>query len=218
MPKYTFLPRRQVNIKNIIFDLGGVVLDIDYRKTRNKFKELGVSDIESIYTLSSQVELFNRLDCGFISPEGFRDELRDLLGIELSDVDIDSAWNALILDWSVERLNFIHELRNHYKVFLLSNTNVIHTVAFSSSLRTLTGGKDLPCFFEKVYYSYEVGMRKPDPRIFQLVLDENHLVANETLFIDDTLGHTESAKKLGLITYNIKATGGETITQLFERQ
>ncbi len=215
MSRLCFIPYNQVNIKNIIFDLGGVVLDIDYQKTLDEFKKLGVHNLEDTFTLSSQVELFNQLDCGLISPEDFRNELRNHLNKNLSDSEIDNAWNALLLEWNPERIKLLENLRNDYRIYLLSNTNIIHSKIYNEQLMSLSGGKNLKNYFDKVYYSYEVGLRKPNPEIFKIVLDENGLSSENTLFIDDTLEHIESARKIGLMSYHIKPKEGETILDLF---
>lgn len=216
MSKILFVPYSQRIIKNIIFDLGGVVLDIEYKKTLDGFKALGAESLESIFTLTSQVEIFNRLDCGLVSPDVFRDELRRALKLDVSDAEVDHAWNALLLNWNPDRLQLLEKLRRNYRIFLLSNTNIIHSNLYNDWLMNISGGKNLRDYFDKVYYSYEVGQRKPNPEIFGLVLQENGLEPNETLFIDDTLEHIESAKKLGLLTYQIKPREGETIMELFQ--
>lgn len=205
-----------MNIKNIIFDLGGVVLDIDYKKTEEEFKKLGVHNLESVFTLTAQVELFNNFDCGLITPADFRNSLRTYLNMNLSDSEIDIAWNALLLEWNMERMNLLDDLRKNYRIFLLSNTNIIHSRIYNDKLIKLTGGRDLKSYFEKVYYSYEVGLRKPNSAIFNLVLSENGLNLSETLFIDDTLEHINSARELGLLTYNIKPAQGETMLDIFK--
>jgi putative hydrolase of the HAD superfamily len=108
-----------------------VVLDIDYQKTLDEFKKLGVHNLEDTFTLSSQVELFNQLDCGLISPEDFRNELRNHLNKNLSDSEIDNAWNALLLEWNPERIKLLENLRNDYRIYLLSNTNIIHSKIYN---------------------------------------------------------------------------------------
>ena len=216
MPKMLFVPYSQRIIKNIIFDLGGVVLDIEYKRTLDEFKTLGAESLESIFTLTSQVELFNRLDCGLVSPNEFRDELRRSLKLNASDAEVDHAWNSLLLNWNPQRLQLLEKLRRHYRIFLLSNTNIIHSNLYNEWLMDISGGRNLQDYFDKVYYSYEVGLRKPNPEIFRLVLQENGLKESETLFIDDTLEHIVSAKKLGLLTYQIKPREGETIMELFQ--
>jgi glucose-1-phosphatase len=153
MRTITFIPYNNLNIKNIIFDLGGVILDIDYKKTLDEFKNLGFENIESIFTQPSQVELFNKFDCGLISAQEFRDEIRKRLNSDLSDKQIDNAWNALLLSWNLNRLNLLDELKKYYHVFLLSNTSIIHSDLYNKQLVELTGGRNLKAFFEKVYYS-----------------------------------------------------------------
>jgi len=215
MPQLTFKPYKHLNIRNIIFDLGGVILDIDYQKTLNEFKKLGINNLENLFTQTSQTELFNKLDCGLISEDDFRATLKQHINIPLSNADIDFAWNALLLEWNIERLTLLENLMPNYKIFLLSNTNIIHSKIYNQKLMNLTNGKDLKHFFHKVYYSYEIGLRKPNPEIFKLVLTENNLLPNETLFIDDTLEHINAARALAINCYNINPKAGETVLDLF---
>lgn len=216
MQSISFYPYNNLNIKSIIFDLGGVILDIDSRLTVDAFRQLGANNPESMFTNAEQVQLLNNFDCGLVTPQEFRDEVRRVLGLRVIDSQIDEAWNALLLSWDLNRLKLIDELRKEYRVFLLSNTSVIHSDLYNTQLIELTGGRNLKAFFEKVYYSYEVGLRKPSPAIFEMVINENNLVPSETLFIDDTLEHIKSAELLGLNTYHIKPSNGETILQLFK--
>ena len=215
MLKLTCKPYKHLNIKNIIFDLGGVILDIDYQRTLNEFKKLGVNNLENLFTLTSQTELFNKLDCGLISEDEFRATFKQHINTPISKSQIDFAWNALLLEWNMERLSLLENLMPNYKIFLLSNTNAIHSKVYNQKLMNLTNGKDLKHFFHKVYYSYEVGLRKPNPEIFKLLLNENSLLANETLFIDDTAEHINSARNLGINCYHINPKAGETVLDLF---
>jgi glucose-1-phosphatase len=187
-----------MNIRNIIFDLGGVLLNINYEASIDAFKRLGVRDFDSFFTQAAQNQLFDRLDRGEVSPAGFRQELRDLSGFELKDADIDSAWNAMLLDLPKARVQLLKGVRQHYNTYLLSNTNAIHYPAYMKYMRQAYGVESLEDLFNKQYLSHEIGLRKPDPEPFELILRENNLKAGETLFIDDTLGHVKGAAKTGI--------------------
>ena len=189
------------NFKNIIFDLGGVVLNIDHSLTVSEFEEMGVKEAGKLFAKPKQKQLFDYIDKGAISPADFRNEIRKCADIDAEDYLIDEAWNAMLLDLPKERLEFLAKIKARYRTFLLSNTNEIHMNAIHKYLQKDFGIPDLKNYFEKVYLSYKVGMRKPDAEIFKLVLEENNLIASETLFIDDSKEHIEGAKKLGLQTY-----------------
>jgi glucose-1-phosphatase len=187
-----------MKIKNIIFDLGGVLLNIDYKASINAFRNLGVKDFESFFTQAAQVHLFDHLDKGEISATEFRNALRDLSGIAMADEDIDKAWNAMLLDMPPSRIKLIEGVRNKYNIYLLSNTNEIHYPAYMDYMQKVYGFSSLEQLFHKQYLSHEIGMRKPDKDPFQLIIDENNLDLDATLFIDDTLGHVQGAVKAGL--------------------
>ncbi len=192
----------ELTINNIILDLGGVVLDIDYTLTLAAFKCLGIKIVE-VSTLTGQNEFFNQFDCGLISPELFRQKFNQLFHSNLSQREFDEAWNALLLDWDVERLNLIEELRKKHRVFLLSNTNSIHFNHYNQMLYKKTG-RELKDYFHKAYLSFELGMRKPQPEIFQRLIIENNLNPFETIFIDDTKEHINAAHKLGIQAFLLK--------------
>lgn len=209
-----FLSQFEPGIKNIIFDLGGVILNIDYIRTINIFKEYGINNFDEIYNQARQTKLFDKLDKGEITPADFRNEVRKLNpATHLTDEQIDQAWNAMLLDMPVERLDVLLALKSHYRTFLLSNTNEIHVPEFSGIVKKTIDKNDLSDFFEKAYYSNEMGMRKPNTDIYQFVLDKHGLAAYETLFIDDTIQNIEGAQKAGLHAYHL--TNGETIDILF---
>ncbi len=186
-----------MTINNIIFDLGGVLLNINYQITINGFNKLGVKDFDRFYNQAAQMKLFDLFDKGEISPQGFRDELKRISGLPLSDGQIDRAWNAMLLDFPEKHTGLLKGVRNNYRTFLLSNTNAIHYPVFMDYLRQqqINGFDTL---FEKCYLSYEVGMRKPDSVIFEHVIKDSNLDANETLFIDDSIQHVKGACNAGL--------------------
>ena len=191
-------------IKNIIFDLGGVILNIDYKRPQEEFKKLGIKDVETLYSKQNQVELFDLLETGKISEKEFVQKIKKSSDLEISDSEIITAWNSILLEFPLRRLQILQQLQLHYNIYLLSNTNEIHEKAFNEMLKIQCGYPSLALFFDRVYLSHRVGLRKPDPKIFELVINENNLKIEETLFMDDSLQHIESASKLGLKTIHIK--------------
>jgi putative hydrolase of the HAD superfamily len=215
MSKPIFTPFANQNIKNIIFDLGGVILNINYHLTIDAYKNLGLTNFESMFTQAQQVGLFDQLDKGLVTPAQFREGLRQISNVALSDRQIDDAWNAMLLDFPQHRLEVLKSVKNYYKTFLLSNTNAIHIDEYNNILLKTFGVDNLSVFFDKEYYSHKIHMRKPDAEAFEIILNENNLNASETLFIDDTLQHVEGAKKLGILAYHLNIPAGESIEKLF---
>lgn len=184
-------------IRNIIFDLGGVLLDLDFDKTVKAFTEMGFTP--EMYQLDQEhSHYFLKFETGKIKPAGFKNGIRELLDKkDLSDDILDNAWNAMILGFQLEKIELLKELAKAYRIFLLSNTNVQHEKIYSKMLKDVSG-LEMKDLFEKHYYSHEVGLAKPDPAIFQLVLNENNLKPEETLYIDDFQQHIDAAQKLGM--------------------
>ncbi len=191
-------------IKNIIFDLGGVILNIDYKRPQEEFRKLGVKEVEKLYSKQNQVELFDLLETGKISEKEFVQKIKESSDLEISDSEIIAAWNSILLEFPLRRLQILQQLQLHYNIYLLSNTNEIHEKAFNEMLKVQCGYPSLALFFDRVYLSHRVGLRKPDPKIFELVLSENNLKKEETLFIDDSIQHIESASQLGIKTIHLK--------------
>ncbi len=194
----------KLEIRAIIFDLGGVVLDIDYNLTVQAFQALGYENFDEQYSQMRQSGLFDKLECGQISPDDFRAELKRSLP-SASEDQLTDAWNAIILDFPEGRLDYIQQVKAKLPVFLLSNTNQIHLECYNEVLRKSTGSTSMDAYFNKVYLSHEIGLRKPDPEAFQLILEEQGLKASSTLFIDDSPQHIASANKLGLQTIHLQS-------------
>jgi glucose-1-phosphatase len=211
-PKKIFM-HRQI-IKNIIFDFGGVIIDIDFWKSINAFINLGFENFDQIYSQSGQTELFDELDKGFISPDEFRNKLQELFPSGVSTKMIDDAWNAILIGIPAHRIHLLEKIRNNYRIFLMSNTNTIHYTEYIKELKEKYGYDNLSCLFEKVYLSFELGLRKPDEIFFKLILDENNLIPSETLFIDDSEQNLPPAKSFGINTLFL--TNGMDVTELFE--
>ena len=199
------------NINAIIFDLGAVILNINYQKTIDEFEKLGVKNTTSFYSKKTQNKLFNQIETGKISTAKFLLSLQKKTH-NASIKKIEAAWNAMLLDLPKNRIDLLKELTHNYSIFLLSNTNAIHI----SKLKKKLGNKQYHQFynlFNKVYYSHKIRFRKPNAKAFQLILDENHLNPSEVLFIDDSPQHIEGAKKLNIKTYHL--SNNEEVTTLF---
>mgnify|MGYP000878576629 FL=1 len=188
-------------IKNIIFDLGGVIINLDIPKTINEFNKITPEPFENVYTQLKQDDVFDKFDKGEITEEDFFNKINVLLNSNLSFEKMKFAWNAMLLDFPKNRLDLLLKLKNRYRIFLLSNTNETHITEFEASLFENHGFKNLDSFFEKVYYSCRIGMRKPNSDIFEFVLNENGLNPEETLFIDDTIIHVNGASQIGINAY-----------------
>ncbi len=194
-----FLPN---NITTIIFDLGGVILNLNPQKTIDAFAKLTGLPTDELLTYVNN-DVFRLYEKGEISSTEFRKALKTLFNVSVPDKELDEAWNAMLMDLPLNRLEMIGRLRPRLKTCVLSNTNEIHISEFNKIVREATDGKKIQNYFDAVYYSHKVGMRKPDAEIFKMVLEKNGLVASNTLFIDDTLEHIESAKNLGLYTWHL---------------
>ena len=193
----------QTTIKNIIFDLGGVFMNIDFSKTEDAFVQLGITHFSSMFTQHYANNLFELLETGKITPEEFYDAFRLNTQSTLTNEEIRDAWNALLLDFPVERLDWLASINKKYKVYLFSNTNLIHYIAFSHIFNKTMGGGHFNDYFIKAYYSHELGLRKPYPDGYQYILQEQKLLPQETLFIDDTEKNIIGAQEVGLQTIHL---------------
>jgi FMN phosphatase YigB (HAD superfamily) len=187
------------NVKNIIFDLGGVIMEIDVKRTLNAFSDLGLKNIHEMFGHGFAASFFSDHESGKISDEMFLGEIKKRLTGEISDEAVVTAWNALLLCFPTGRITLLRELKSRYRVFLFSNTNAIHQKKFREIYRTAFPGEgELEDLFEKAYYSHSLGHRKPDSSGFELIIRENNLDPKKTLFVDDALINVEGAIKAGL--------------------
>ena len=197
-------------IRHIIFDLGGVLLNLDYLATERAFAEIGIEDFTDRYNQLKQTSLFNDLETGKISRPDFIAKMQEVRPeLALTEAQIVKAWNAMLLDFPIRRMQILQQLRTYYDLILLSNTNEIHEEAFNATLHAQYSIPALGAFFDRIYYSHRVGMRKPDKEIFERILTENEFKPEHTLFIDDSPQHIETAKSLGIQTIHL--TEGMTI-------
>jgi glucose-1-phosphatase len=190
-------------IKAIIFDLGGVLLDIDYDKTKEAFTNLGIQDFDKMYSQADANPLFQKLETGKIKPEEFCQEMMEYVPGVSCEADVVEAWNAMLLHFRKESIEELKRLKKKYKVFLLSNTNYIHFQSFNKTYKETIDG-DFLSLFDKAYLSHEISHRKPNPEAYEYVLNENNLKPAEALFIDDSIQNIEAADKLGLKTVFLK--------------
>lgn len=189
-------------IRNIIFDLGGVLLNIDFKLTEQAFAELGVTNFSSFFNQFHSNDLFIKLETG-VGDASFYNDFRSATGLGLSDEQIRDAWNALLLDFRKESVKLLPQLRTKYKLYLLSNTNEIHLQEFYKRYTATFGHADFDELFDAAYYSHRIGHRKPNASAYQFVLEKHGLIAEQTLFIDDSINNIEAAQKLGIQTIHL---------------
>jgi putative hydrolase of the HAD superfamily len=201
------------NIKNIIFDLGNVLLNLDFNASIHAFRQLGLSS-EVIDRQQAYADpIFYDLEVGRASPAQFRTRVRQILkNPGATDQQIDDAWYAMVLDIPAKRVEMVKDLRKKFNVFLFSNTNQIHISRLHKEFRE-THGIDFPSIFEKDFYSHEIHERKPDLSSFQKVIQLSGVRPEETLFVDDLEDNIAGAQKTGMKTYWLK--NGTEISVLF---
>jgi putative hydrolase of the HAD superfamily len=184
-------------VKNIIFDLGNVLYDIDFNNMYAQFDALGIPNFENHFKLNKCDQLFYDVEKGFIDQVGFCEGFNQLYNLSLSHTQIISAWNSLLVGFRKESMNWIKANQGKFPMFLYSNTNQIHCDYVLPQYEREIGG-DFEKLFKKPYYSHHMGMRKPDPASFQYILDQEGLNAAETLFIDDNEPNVIGAASVGL--------------------
>lgn len=192
-----------MHIENIIFDLGGVVLNIDYEGPQKALTQMGISGFEKKYSRAKQDHLFDKLETGKLSPAEFREGFRETTGLALDDNKIDHIWNAIILDFPPARIALLQALKKQFRTFLLSNTNIIHFELYTRQLKEIhkIDWKDI---FEGLFFSFNIGMKKPDPAIYSYTLEKAGIKAGHTLFIDDLYSNIEPARRCGINTIFLK--------------
>lgn len=184
-------------VQNIIFDLGGVLLNIDPQRSIEAFKGLGLTDVIKPGGWGYKHEVFLKMEEGLLTDEEFRDGVRKLLPQHVTDHDIDTAWCAMLIDFPSDRVTLLQELRSTYRLYLFSNTNNIHLQYFHNLFQQKFG-YPITELFEKDFYSHVIQKRKPSLESFQIVLNEAGLNPCETLFIDDSKDNVEGAQKVGM--------------------
>jgi len=200
-------------IKNIIFDLGGVLITLDREESVNRFKEAGLENAAELLNPYHQKGVFLELEEGKLSQEEFYDAVRKEAGKYISDEIINYGWMGFLKELPEYKLTMLEELKEKgYHLYLLSNTNpVIMDWAFTPAFSPQ--GKSIDEYFDKLYLSYQIGYTKPHPEIFQFMFDDSGMIPSESLFIDDGTANVEMGKQLGMKTY--LAENGEDFRWLF---
>jgi len=191
--------------KNIIFDLGGVLLNIDYHKTSKAFQNFGIKNFDELFSQFKANELFEKLETGDISEEDFYISIQQHADLPLTINEIKTAWNAMLLDFRIDSIKFLKTISDKYNLYLLSNTNSIHHRAFIEIYKKEVGEPSIDSYFKKSYYSHLIGKRKPHLETYRYVLNDSNLKAEETLFIDDSINNIEAAKETGIQTHHLLA-------------
>lgn len=199
-------------IKNVILDLGGVLLNLSFPKTEEAFRKLGLDSFNDHFSQFKASPLFEDLETGKITKAQFLDYFRKETGLIQPDIDIVTAWNAMLLDFPADRVEWLANLSKKYRVFLYSNTNAFHHDAFQLSFQEAHPGKPFDAYFEKAYYSHSFGWRKPYKSSFEALLKEMDLHPAETVFIDDTLPNVEGAREAGMQAIHLEP--GMTVMDL----
>ncbi|WP_310556339.1 HAD family phosphatase [Flavobacterium sp.] len=197
-------------IDTIIFDFGDVFINLDKEASLNALKKLGLSSWnEDLEELNQQFERGKLTEVQFIIG------LKKLIPNASID-DLRGAWNSVLIDFPLHRLEFLEILKRKYRLFLLSNTDEIHISKFEHKVGATFAREFYQCF-ENVYFSFEIGMRKPDPEIFKYIINKHDLSTKRTLFIDDKKENTDIAAALGMQVWNI-IPGQEDVVELFDRK
>ena len=202
------------SIKNIIFDLGGVIINIEPQKTYDAFLQLSGNILNQNNDSLDSIELFSQYERGVISTSEFIKNIQHQYCPNASPKEIIDAWNAILLDIPQERNDLLLQLKSKYNTFLLSNTNELHRLEIDKQVQDNFSLNGLNAYFQKAYFSYEMKLQKPEDEIFLQILKEQNILPEETLFIDDTPKHLNTANRLGIKTF--KATSEENINSLFQ--
>lgn len=188
-------------IKNIVFDFGGVIADIDREQAVQAFIRLGVKDADRILDKYHQTGIFQELEEGTLTEEAYRNELGKLCGRTLSWEEVQQAWLGFFTGIDVRKLHYLETLRREgYKLYVLSNTNP-YVMGWACNEHFSSEGKPLTAYFEKLYLSYQIGCTKPDRRIFEFMLTDSKMQPEETLFVDDGASNIAAGRELGMYTF-----------------
>jgi len=200
-------------IKNLVFDLGGVILTLDRDRAVARFLEVGLGNAEELLDPYHQKGIFLQLENGELSRDEFYEAIRQEAGKDISNEEIDWGWMGFIVDCPDYKLKMLEDLREQgYKLYLLSNTNPI-IMSWALSPDFSPQGKSLADYFDKLYLSFQIGCTKPDPGIFRTMIDDAGLIPEETLFIDDGASNVRAGQEFGFKTY--QPENGEDFRYLF---
>ena len=185
-------------IDAIIFDFGNVLIDLDYQRVIRRFSEVAKKNKEEIEELVVTAPVLQKFEMGMIGPDEFRANFNKLLGTQMGERQFESIWNGMLKSITKERMNKVLKIGERFDTFILSNTNLIHEIAYEEMIMEATGKFSLRDFVKEVYYSHEIGMRKPNLNCYNFVIEDIGLYASRMLFLDDRLDNVEAAKKAGM--------------------
>ncbi len=200
---YIFAPyytSHQLNIQTLIFDLGGVIMELHEEAIVQHFVRLSGHTPERVIQNYHTHPAFQQHEKGLISNDDFRAAMREMMEADITDEQIDTAWNSILGNITSERLDHLLKLKEKYQILILSNTNGIHEKRFSEILRESSGGKSLHNYANKVYYSHEIHMRKPDLEIYEYVISDAAINPSTSLFFDDKEENLDGAQSVGIQT------------------
>jgi FMN phosphatase YigB (HAD superfamily) len=189
-------------IRNILFDLGGVILDINVQATRQRFYEMGLPSMFMHYPENMVTDLFFKYETGKLDTGEFRDEVRRLSGLDVTDAEIDEAWTAMLVGIPSERVFLLQRLSVRYDLYMLSNTCPMHVPVFEKMFRDASG-ISMHELFRKIFYSFEIGYHKPDREAFEYVIRHAGIVPGETFFLDDNIHNIKTSQELGFRAIHI---------------
>ena len=201
------------NIKNIVFDLGGVLVDLDFKAAINGLQEAGFANVKEQLLAFDRNGIFQKFELGEMTADEFRTAIRENSTVTLTDEEVDNLWNLMLLEIPREKLELILELRSKYMVYLLSNTNAIHWDYVCKNAFNYRGFR-MEDYFEETFLSFEMHLAKPDKAIFEKVLSEANLLPEETLFIDDSEANCKAAQEVGIHAHHYHV--GDDLSKIFE--
>lgn len=185
-------------IDAIIFDFGNVLIDLDYPRVIKRFSEVANKNQEEIEELVVTAPVLQKFEMGMIGPDEFRAKINSLLGTKMGERQFEDIWNSMLKSITKERMNKVLQIGKRFDTFILSNTNMIHEIAYEEMIMEETGRPSLRDFVKEVYYSHEIGMRKPNLNCYKFVIDDIGLYPSRMLFLDDRLDNVEGARKAGM--------------------
>ena len=201
------------NIKNIVFDLGGVLVDLDFKNAINGLQQAGFANVKEQLQAFDQDGIFKKFELGEIDSDQFRTAIRENSTVTLTDEEVDTLWNSMLLEVPRKKLELILDLRSKYMVYLLSNTNAIHWDYVCKNAFNYRGFR-VNDYFEETFLSYEMHLAKPDKAIFEKVLQDANLLPEETLFIDDSEANCKAAEEVGIHAHHYHI--GDDLSKVFE--
>lgn len=201
------------NIKNIVFDLGGVLIDLDFNRAVSGLQKAGFTHVKEQIQAFDREGIFLKFELGEMSSDEFRAAVRENTHMALTDEEVDSLWSSMLLEIPREKLELILDLRSKYKVYLLSNTNAIHWDYVCKHAFDYQGLR-VEDYFDETFLSFEMHLGKPDKAIFEKMLQDANLLPEETLFIDDSEANCKAATEVGIHAHHYHI--GTDLSQIFE--